>query len=181
MAALTIARNASNGAHLLEFEGITVRSDVLDVLQATVATAMTAPELARLRNRSSGATTKTLQRFAELGLVHERTKRVMLAGKFGPREVTLNAYVATDRAKRLLEAARNLETDLQAFEDDADPELSWPHVEPDTVVRQALLSQPNSVFDMGRLFLASMQDTPPKVAEPPRKMPANSVWALAAA
>lgn len=178
--ALKIARNASGGAHILEFEGITVRSDVLNILQATVGFSMTGPELSRLRARGTGSTLKTLVRFVELGLLREQTKRVLLAGRFGPRERTLNAYQATDKAVRLLQAAGSLEADLKAYEEDQDPELTWPRVEPDAVVRQALRTQPTSVFDMGRL--ATMRDNPPIVAAPQQqRMPANSVWALAAA
>lgn len=178
MTALAIVKPANSGACILEFEGATVRSDVLDMLQAIVGEPMSAPDLSRLRKRSAGSTANTLQRLTELHLAEATTKVAYWRGKFAQRQRTVIAFVATDKGKRLLAAAEQMKDQLTAYTDESDPEASWPRQDPADVVRQAMRTQPSSVFDLGRV--CHVDDTPPVVAAPQRTA-ANNAFSMAAA
>lgn len=155
-------KHAVSGARLLQFEGITVRSDSAEILRLALGETVTCPQVAKLRKRSAGAMSHTLRNYAEAGLLREVQLREHHAPRLGARK----GYRTTDMGKRLLAELDEVPEDDLA----TDPEDTWPRPDPDAVVRQALRTQPSSIFDLGRIV-----SPPPKpTAPPPQRI--NSVF-----
>jgi DNA-binding IclR family transcriptional regulator len=145
---MTMTTNES-GARMVRFEGVTVRSDALNMLQMVLHTSMTAGDVAKARGRTPGSTSNTLKRMVEVGLLVQVALPPSHA-KISARWGAIKGYRCTDLGRRMLEAAEQQLTELE----EQDPETSWPKVDTHLMVMQAMQTQPSSVFDLARARMA---------------------------
>lgn len=130
---------------MLRFEGITVRSDAVPTIELLRDQAMTANAAARARGASSGSTSNTLRRLTSVGVL-EAVQLPPCDHKNACSREPLTGYRCTDLGRRLLAEAKRLLEDVA----DTDPECSWPRWKPESIVRRAMRTQPNSVFGLSQ-------------------------------
>lgn len=147
---------------ILKIGEMTLRAESVPLLRMLKGRVLTNGDVAKERGVSPGSSSKTLKRLVDLALLEVR--QLPAKGKFLKLYGHLTGYTTTPVGVQVMEQAEAML--LAMGDEDEDDEDDYKPPPADTVVASALRTQPNSVFDLGRI-----------IAVGPRVQ--NSVFALA--
>lgn len=122
--------------------------EVLRLIRNTMPSGITAGALADRRGVTLNVMRKTLKRCESMQLA------LPIAGHTEAGKAA-DFWKLTTRGQRALDDFLMVENTPKATEpepDEDESDVKWPRANPDEVVRQAIRTQPSSVFDMARMM-----------------------------